>query len=200
MIPKVIYICHKTLDDTIKLYSQRWKILNPEYEVKLYDDELCKDFLLKEYSQLHLDIFNFLEDGQIKADFWRVCILNKYGGFYIDANVKPILVFNKFIENDTDFVACISFNYTTNLLVYNFNPHFILCNKNNIFLHNCIDTYIKQYNDKIPYNYLSWGICNLFIIDGLTKKNSHLIRINDKKFSFLYRNNEIIVNVLERFY
>lgn len=200
MIPKVIYICHKTLDDTIKLYSQRWKILNPEYEVKLYDDELCKDFLLKEYSQLHLDIFNFLEDGQIKADFWRVCILNKYGGFYIDANVKPILVFNKFIENDADFVACISFNYATNLLVYNFNPHFILCNKNNIFLHNCIDIYIKQYNDKIPYNYLSWGICNLFIIDGLTKKNSHLIRINDKKFSFLYRNNEIIVNVMERFY
>ena len=46
-----------------------WKILNPEYEIKLYDDELCKKFLLDEYSQLHLDIFNFLEDGLLKQIF-----------------------------------------------------------------------------------------------------------------------------------
>jgi mannosyltransferase OCH1-like enzyme len=200
MIPKVIYICNKTLDDKIKLYSQRWKILNPEYEVKLYDDELCKDFLLNEYSQLHVDIFNFLEDGEIKADFWRVCILNKYGGFYIHANIKPIFVFNKFIEKDANFVSCISFNFIKKLLVYNFNPYFILSNKNNVFLQNCIEVYIKQYNDKIPYNYLTWGICNLFIIDGLSKKNAYLIRINHEKTSFLYRNNKIIVNILEKYY
>jgi mannosyltransferase OCH1-like enzyme len=200
MVPNVIYICNKTIDDTIKIYSQRWKILNPEYEVKLYDDEQCKDFLLKEYSQLHLDIFNFLEDGQIKADFWRVCILNKYGGLYIDANIKPILVFNKFIENDTDLVAGISCNFITNCLVYNFNPQFILCNKNNIFLYNCIDMYITQYNNKIPYHYLTWSVCRLFIIEGITRKNSQLMFINDKKLTFLYRNNKIIVNTLEKFY
>ena len=34
MIPKVIYICHKKLDK-IKIYSQNWKLLNPDYEIKL---------------------------------------------------------------------------------------------------------------------------------------------------------------------
>ena len=88
MIPKIIYMCHKVLDK-IEIYSKNWKNLNPEYEIKLYDDELCKKFLLDEYSQLHLDIFNFLKDGPIKADFWRICILNKYGGLYIDADIEP---------------------------------------------------------------------------------------------------------------
>ena len=60
-IPKTIYMCHKNLKD-IKLYSQNWKRLNPEWEIKLYDNDLCKQFLLEEYSQLHCDIFNFLKD------------------------------------------------------------------------------------------------------------------------------------------
>ena len=76
-IPNTIYFCNKTLDK-MELYANNWKKLNPEYEIKLYDDKMCREFLLNEYSQLHLDIFNFLEDGEIKADFWRVCILNKY--------------------------------------------------------------------------------------------------------------------------
>ena len=90
MIPKVIYMCHKTLEN-IKVYSENWKKLNPTYEIKLYDDTMCREFLLKEYSQLYLDIFDFLEDGVIKCDFWRVCIINKYGG-----NAK---VFYHFINN-----------------------------------------------------------------------------------------------------
>jgi mannosyltransferase OCH1-like enzyme len=48
MIPKVIYMCHKQLDK-IKIYSQNWKRLNPEYEIQCYDDAMCRNFLLKEY-------------------------------------------------------------------------------------------------------------------------------------------------------
>ena len=72
MIPKVIYLCHQKLDK-IKIYSLNWKSLNLEYEIELYDDALCKEFLLKEYSQFHLDTFNYIPDGPIKADFLRVC-------------------------------------------------------------------------------------------------------------------------------
>lgn len=42
MIPKVIYMCHKTLEH-IKIYSRNWKKLNPEYEIKLYDDTMCRE-------------------------------------------------------------------------------------------------------------------------------------------------------------
>lgn len=202
MIPKVIYMCYKNLDKII-IYSKNWKILNPDYEIKLYDDELCKKFLLDEYSQLHLDIFNFLQDGPIKADFWRVCILNKYGGLYVDADIKPLVPLNTFIQDDDDFVTCISTNFRKNRLQFQLNPHFILCYKNNSILENCINSYIKHYNDNIPYKYWNWSICKFLIIEGIIEKKSQIIYINGKKFKFLYEksdynsceyNNEIVLN------
>jgi hypothetical protein len=185
MIPKVIYMCHKYLDDMSK-YSQNWKKLNPEYDIKLYDDEMCKTFLLNEYSQLHLDIFNFLEDGPIKADFWRVCIINKYGGLYVDADIEPLVPLNTYIELDDDFVTCISQNFIQDKLSFQFNPQFIMSYKNNVLLQNCIDRYIKQYNDKVPYSYWEYSICNLFHIEGVSLKQSHVSYINGKKFKFMY--------------
>ena len=201
MVPKIIYMCHKNLDK-IEIYSKNWKKLNPEYEIKLYDDELCKKFLLDEYSQLHLDIFNFLIDGPIKADFWRVCILNKYGGLYVDADIKPLVPLHKFIEDDDDLVTCISYNFKTSYLYFQFNPHFILCNKNNIILQNCIDRYIQKYINKDLYNYWEWSICYLFIIEGIKEKKSQIIYKNNTKFKFLYEkdanhceyNGEVVLN------
>ena len=202
MIPKVIYMCYKNLDKII-IYSKNWKILNPDYEIKLYDDELCKKFLLDEYSQLHLTIFKFLQDGPIKADFWRVCILNKYGGLYVDADIKPLVALNTFIQDDDDFVTCISTNFRKNRLQFQLNPHFILCDKNNSILENCINSYIKQYNNNIPYKYWDWSICKLLIIEGIIEKKSQIIYINGKKIKFLYEksdynsceyNNKIVLN------
>jgi mannosyltransferase OCH1-like enzyme len=181
-------MCHKDLNK-IEIYSKNWKKLNPEYEIKLYDDELCKKFLLDEYSKLHLDIFNFLKDGPIKADFWRICIINKYGGLYVDADIEPLVPLNKFIEDDDYFATCISSNFDKNNLTYQLNPHFILCDKNNIILQNSIERYIKEYKNKTPYNYWGWSICAFLTIEGITEKKSQITYINDKKFKFLYEQN-----------
>ena len=183
-IPKVIYMCHKNLDN-IKKYSQNWKRLNPEYDIKLYDDELCKKFLLEEYSQLHLDIFNFIRDGPIKSDFWRVCIINKYGGLYVDADIEPVVPLKTFIEDDDDFVTCISTHFNKNKTSFNFNPHFILCNKNNKILNNCIQQYIDAYKNRIKYSYWGWSICKFFKIDNIEKKESHVKYIDNIKYKFL---------------
>lgn len=199
--PKIIYMCHKYLDQ-IEIYSKNWKKLNPEYDIKLYDDEMCKTFLLNEYSQLHLDIFNFLKDGPIKADFWRVCIINKYGGLYVDADIKPLVPLNKFIENDDEFVTCISFNFKKNILPLQLNPHFILSNKNNIILQNCIDSYIKLYNNKESYDYWKWSVCELLTIEGISEKKSQILYLNNQKCKFLHEidsnnceyNGEIVLN------
>ena len=46
-------------------YANNWKKLNPEYEIKLYDNEMCEQFILNEYGELHRDIFKFINDGPI---------------------------------------------------------------------------------------------------------------------------------------
>jgi mannosyltransferase OCH1-like enzyme len=184
-IPKIIYMCHKTLDK-IKIYSQKWKELNPEYEIKLYDDELCQQFLLEEYSQIYLDIFNFIPDGPIKADFWRLCIINKYGGLYVDADINPVVPLNKYIEENDDFVSCISASFDKNKYEWQINLHIILSNKHNYYFYECINKYIELYkNHKEDYNYWGWSVCKLMKIPNIKEKKSQIILINNKKYKFL---------------
>ena len=156
MIPKVIYITHKNIE-TIRPYSQKWVELNPDYTVELYDNERCIDFLTKEFTQLHVDIFNFISDGPIKADFWRVCILYKYGGIYADADIVPLVPLTDFIKPNVDFVTCISRYNNQN----NYNPHFIMCPKDNPRLKRCIEWYTIYYKKK-DYSYWWWSIVKLF--------------------------------------
>jgi len=184
MIPKVIYMCHKSLDK-IKIYSENWKKLNPEYEIKLYDDRLCREFLLKEYSQLHLDVFNFIKDGPIKADFWRCCIINKFGGLYVDADIEPLVPLRYYIKEDDYFVTCLSQKKCTTQV----NPHFLMCDKNNKLLQLCIRIYLQYYIRKKPYDYWSWSICKIMYFNFIKDRQSGIYMLGNKKFKFLYERN-----------
>lgn len=146
---------------------------------------MCRDFLLKEYSQLHLDIFDFLDDGPIKCDFWRVCIINKYGGYYVESDIEPIAPLKEYVDEKDDFVTCISMNFKPDYIHFQLNPHLIFSDKNSIILQNCIDRYIQKYSNKNKYDYWNWSICNLLLIDGITRKFNR-IKINDIQFNFLH--------------
>jgi hypothetical protein len=173
--PKVIYFCNKLISKNDILSSNNWKKLNPEYEIKLYDDEMIKSFLLKEYGELYVNIFNFLKDGPIKADFFRICILYKNGGIYSDIDNLPLVPMADFIENDIDFATCSSY------WKYTFNPNFIISNKDNIILKNCIDWYVNKYNNKVEYDYWEWSIMNAFL------QNLHL-KDYKKEYGIYYLN------------
>jgi hypothetical protein len=188
MVPKTIYMCYKNLE-TLQKYSQIWKNLNPEYEIKLFDNELCKKFLLEEFSQLHVDIFDYLKDGPIKADFWRLCILYKYGGLYVDADIKPIVPLREYIEDDDYFVSCISKSFLPSALYVALNPHFILAHNNDPLLERCINKYIKYYNEKRSYDYWRWSIVDVMRLYKIhypaIEFKSQICYYNDKKIKFL---------------
>ena len=207
-IPKTIYMCYKNLED-IEKYSKNWKVLNPEWDIELYDDKRCKDFLLKEYSQLYVDIFDYIKHGPIKADFWRVCIINKYGGLYVDADIEPLVSLSEYIDDDDDFVTCISSawdksNLEVGFHINQFNPHFILTHKNNEILQNCIDKYIFMYEkgyDPPPLLFApvsrKWSIVEILKIDKLNniEKKSQIIYDNNTKYKFILEKwNNIYVN------
>ena len=166
MIPKTIYMCYKNLAHIVT-YSKNWTKLNPDWQIKLYDDQMCADFLLNEYGTLYADIFNFIPDGPIKADFWRVCIINKYGGLYVDADIEPLVSLETYIVPDVDFITCISYNFSPTANAWKFNPHFIMSNADNIILSDCINSYVNYYKNKIPYSYTEWSICKFMNIPNI---------------------------------
>ena len=116
-IPKVIYLSYKT-KDIPEYVIKKWNKIYPDYEVKLYDNNDCINFLKKEYNDELVDIFNYIKDGPIKADFWRVCILYKYGGIYSDIDVEPLVNIENIMLPDTTFITCLS------AMGKNINTHF----------------------------------------------------------------------------
>jgi len=156
MYPKVIYLCNKTISDHDIASANNWKKLNQEYEIILYDDEMIKSFLLKEYGELYINLFEYLKDGPIKADFFRICILYKKGGIYCDIDTLPLVPLSDFIENDVDLVTCSAY------WCFDFNPNFIVSNKDNAILKKCIDWYVNKYNAKCDYDYWGWSIMHAF--------------------------------------
>ena len=112
---------------------------------------------MEEYGELYTDIFDYLKDGPIKADFWRLCILYKKGGIYSDIDCMPLVKLDDFIEKGIDFVTC-----STHWDRFNYNPNFVISNSGNIILKNCIEWYVNRYNNRDNYDYWDWSIMNAF--------------------------------------
>jgi mannosyltransferase OCH1-like enzyme len=142
MRPNVIYFCNKKIGEIEKKVTGNWARLNPEYEIRLYDDEKCKEFLLSHYGKLYSEIFEYIEEGPIKADFWRVCILYANGGIYSDIDNEPLVPVDEWINEKADFVICSSY------ICFNYNPNFIVSERNNTILKRCIDWYVNKYERK----------------------------------------------------
>jgi mannosyltransferase OCH1-like enzyme len=179
-------MCYKELGP-IEEHSLNWKKLNPEYEVKLYDDKMCEEFLLDNFSQLHCDIFKFIPDGPIKADFWRCCVLYKNGGLYVDADIEPIVPLRDYIDNDAQFVIPRELPY---LNIY--NPHFIMSHPDEPILKLWIDVYVDYYNRKKEYKYWDWSIVYiqnsiLTYIATIINNNDNIYIINNKKYQILHQ-------------
>ena len=59
------------------------------YEYKLWDLKDCEKLIEEDYSA-YLDLWEKFRYLIQKADFVRYCILHKYGGLYIDCDIRPI--------------------------------------------------------------------------------------------------------------
>ena len=46
-----------------------------DYEFYLYDDEMCRDFIIQHFDDDVLNAFDSLIPGAYKADLWRYCVL-----------------------------------------------------------------------------------------------------------------------------
>ena len=86
MIPKIIFQSWKTLelDACLSENSQYIQNLNPEYEYKLYDNKMCRNFLLEHFGKNYVNAFDVLKAGALKCDLWRYAVLYIHGGIYID--------------------------------------------------------------------------------------------------------------------
>ena len=140
---KDIYLCYKDLEYLEKVCLPAWSKLNDKYCLHLYDNKMCEEFINAEFGSLHRDVFNFIPSGPIKADFWRLCILYKKGGFYSDGDVEPLVSIDDFFDDKADFITCVARWPKVKRF---FNPVFIGAKEGCSFLNESIEWYTSKYH------------------------------------------------------
>jgi len=83
------------------------KPFNTEYEYTLFTDTCCQNFLQEFYPEFS-ELYTKLERPQYKSDLIRYLYLYKYGGYYIDMDIKiflPLYTIFERTKNSSTFFA-----------------------------------------------------------------------------------------------
>jgi mannosyltransferase OCH1-like enzyme len=98
VVPLNLYLTWgiKKLPPKMQENVDRMRKVNPEFDVYVYDDNDCREFIKNNFPGDILTAYDTLKPGAYKADLWRLCILYINGGIYIDIKFNCINNF-KFI-------------------------------------------------------------------------------------------------------
>ena len=128
------------------------KILNPDYELYYFNDTDVERFM-KDYSEKCYECYKKLVPGAYKADLFRLCILEKYGGCYSDIGHLMKVSFNEInsdanivLVNDANILVGFGININT---VFNGIYNSLICTiKNHTFFQELINRICKNIKDE----------------------------------------------------
>lgn len=85
-IPKIIWQTNFTDRVTIAVYLNYLfnRMMAPSYEYRFMDDAEAADFIKMHFPGKIFEAYSKLQIGAAKADLWRLLVVKKYGGVYLD--------------------------------------------------------------------------------------------------------------------
>lgn len=148
MIPKLIHIIWwqgiNKIPDKFKYNINSWKINNPKYKIILWDERSILDMIAK-YNYNKIILYKRMIQ---KIDYAKYLIMYKYGGCYVDIDMKCNDKLDIYLDQNK---INVSLFYFTKIKIYPLiNNGFIACNKNN----SEIMTIINECNKYINNDYL----------------------------------------------
>jgi hypothetical protein len=117
---KTIYMTYKKQVPDIVI--DRWKTLNPEYNIELSLDSDCLDFIKSNFNEHVVEFYKQIPFGAYKADLWRLCKLYINGGVYADVDLVPYINIDA-LDKDITFYSCLSIGleYIFQAFIVNFS-------------------------------------------------------------------------------
>ncbi len=179
-IPKIIWQTNYTNKVSLPVYVNYLfnRLMSLNYEYHYVSTQERETFFKKNASQDMYDSYNQLTDGASQADFWRLFVLNYYGGIYLDIDAHFVWPLSKIIKpNDTELFLMTKKHYSN---------YFIASAKNNPILQKSIDIIVNNIkNKKIGGGvYDLTGPTTLNTAIGDTKVNHRFYRITCVQGSF----------------
>lgn len=148
MIPKQIFQTWKTkkISKSFEILTESWKRNNPRFNFHFYDDKDCEIFL-KKFDKKVFETYRKIIPGAFKADLWRFSVLYVFGGFYCDVDTLCLNSIEKFVKEDTEFIAPIDLNLYAEK--HNLFNSFFGSTPGSPIMKNCIDMIVYNVDNKI---------------------------------------------------
>ena len=114
IIPKIIHQTHAlpfhALPVRMKNAIDSWRHMNPEYEHRYYSDfqmdQICMTSTYPQLSQAYAQLQRIHPSkGAMRADLFRLLIMYKHGGVYVDVDVTPKRPLRTIIQESDEFVS-----------------------------------------------------------------------------------------------
>lgn len=168
-IPKIIFQTHKRKELIPDYYIENLKNLNKDWDYRFFDNQDAKKFLREEFGKEFEDKFDYFKSGPHKADLWRLCVLYKYGGCYLDADVEMYKSFDYIIEqNKEDFIVAETITGIRNKRVFN---AIMFCKPGDKLVEECIKRLMLVENRYLDTDYLYIIYLMTEILQGKLKNN-----------------------------
>ncbi len=99
-IPRTIWQTNYTDRLTLPLYVNYLfnRLLSPTFEYRFMITEDRAEFIKTEYSEEVFKCYSKIKIGAAQADFWRVLVLQKHGGVYMDIDAHMVWFLNAIIK------------------------------------------------------------------------------------------------------
>lgn len=183
-IPLNIFQTWKTLNLPPKMKEnvELLKTQNPEFTYYLFDDNMCREFIEKNFDKSVLYTFDKLKPGAYKADLFRYCVLYIHGGIYLDIKFSCVKDFKLiYLTNSEYFVRDHDISNGNNGIY----QALLICYPYNNILLKCINDIVINVKNNY-WNYNNNDISNSLAITGplVMSKYFYQIEINNFDLSF----------------
>jgi len=157
VIPLNLYLTWsiKTLPKKMQENVDRMRIVNPEFNIQIFDCDERREFIKNNFTEDILTAYDILKPGAYKADLWRLCILYINGGIYIDIKFNCINNFKFITLTEREYLVLDRPNHWKEGQIGIYNALLVAKPKNILFFR-CINKISENVKNKV------YGINSLY--------------------------------------
>ena len=146
-IPRILWQTNFTDSVTLAVYINYLfnRLMSPAYEYRFMLNEDIEAFIKSSYPPEIYESYSKLQIGAAKADFWRILVLQKLGGVYLDIDAHLVWPLNFIIKpGDTELYLINNKGKLTNYFIASKKDNDHLDKIINIILNNIEENSLKS--------------------------------------------------------
>ncbi len=147
LIPNVLWQTNYTDRVTLAVYFNYLfnRLFSPTFEYRFMTTEDIAEFIKSNYSQEIYKSYSKIQIGAAQADFWRVLVLQKYGGVYLDIDAHLVWPLHWIIKPEYEELYIVTKRGEI-------SNYFIASEMNNVHLEKIIDIIMNNIRENTLKN------------------------------------------------